>query len=71
MDLTYSADKCCFRYESLDASAVEYIRQTMMEYLQREFVDNTDFASEESCMYCTTILETETDTYAIVYYSHP
>lgn len=36
------------RYESLDNNAVEYIRQTMMEYLRREFVDNTDGASEES-----------------------
>ncbi|KAI9323871.1 armadillo-type protein [Dichotomocladium elegans] len=36
------------RYESLDSNAVEYIRQTMMEYLRREFVENTDSASEES-----------------------
>lgn len=37
------------RYDTLDAAAVEYIQQTMMEYLRREFVDNTTSASEESC----------------------
>ncbi|KAI8365229.1 armadillo-type protein [Radiomyces spectabilis] len=36
------------RYDTLEASAVEYIRQTMMEYLRREFVDNTSTASEET-----------------------
>ncbi|KAI8146411.1 armadillo-type protein [Fennellomyces sp. T-0311] len=36
------------RYETLDSNAVEYIRQTMMEYLRREFVENTDSASEEN-----------------------
>ncbi|SAM06431.1 hypothetical protein [Absidia glauca] len=36
------------RYETLDTNAVEYIERTMMEYLQREFVDNTDTASEET-----------------------
>ncbi|KAI8097196.1 armadillo-type protein [Halteromyces radiatus] len=36
------------RYDTLDASSVEYIERTMMEYLQREFVDNTDSASEET-----------------------
>ncbi|KAI9254548.1 armadillo-type protein [Phascolomyces articulosus] len=36
------------RYDTLDSNAVEYIRQTMMEYLRREFVDNTDSASEEN-----------------------
>ncbi|KAG0172349.1 pre-tRNA nuclear export protein, partial [Apophysomyces sp. BC1015] len=35
------------RIETLDASAVEYIRQTMMEYLRREFVENTNATSEE------------------------
>ncbi|GAA5810830.1 hypothetical protein MFLAVUS_004257 [Mucor flavus] len=35
------------RYDSLDSAAVEYIQRTMMEYLRREFVDNTN-ASEES-----------------------
>ena len=39
------------RYDTLDSNAVEYIRQTMMEYLRREFVDNTDSASEENCNY--------------------
>lgn len=37
------------RYENLDSAAVEYIQQTMMEYLRREFVDNTTIGSEESC----------------------
>ncbi|KAG2221392.1 hypothetical protein INT45_012643 [Circinella minor] len=36
------------RYDTLDSNAIEYIRQTMMEYLRREFVDNTDSASEEN-----------------------
>ncbi|CAO3620011.1 unnamed protein product [Mucor hiemalis] len=36
------------RYENLDSAAVEYIQQTMMEYLRREFVDNTTIGSEES-----------------------
>lgn len=38
-----------FRFESLDSAAVEYIQQTMMEYLRREFVDNTTAGSEEAC----------------------
>lgn len=38
------------RFETLDNAAVEYIQQTMMEYLRREFVDNTT-GSEESCMH--------------------
>ncbi|KAI7892452.1 armadillo-type protein [Mucor mucedo] len=36
------------RYDSLDAAAVQYIQQTMMEYLRREFVDNTNIGSEEA-----------------------
>ncbi|SAL94983.1 hypothetical protein, partial, partial [Absidia glauca] len=36
------------RYDSLDANAVDYIERTMMEYLQREFVDNTETGSEET-----------------------
>lgn len=28
---------------------MEYIERTMMEYLRREFVNNTDSASEETC----------------------
>ncbi|OAD74660.1 hypothetical protein PHYBLDRAFT_180902 [Phycomyces blakesleeanus NRRL 1555(-)] len=36
------------RYEALDASAVEYIQQTMMEYLRREFVENQTAGSEET-----------------------
>ncbi|GAN04674.1 tRNA exportin [Mucor ambiguus] len=35
------------KFETLDNAAVEYIQQTMMEYLRREFVDNTT-GSEES-----------------------
>ncbi|KAI8874602.1 Xpo1-domain-containing protein, partial [Backusella circina FSU 941] len=36
------------RFDSLDSNAVEYIKQTMMEYLRREFVDNTSSGSEEA-----------------------
>ncbi|ORX52334.1 Xpo1-domain-containing protein [Hesseltinella vesiculosa] len=36
------------RYDTLDASAVEYIERTMMEYLRREFVENTETDSEEN-----------------------
>ncbi|CAO3627556.1 unnamed protein product [Cunninghamella blakesleeana] len=36
------------RYETLDPNSVEYIESTMMEYLRREFVNNTDSASEEN-----------------------
>ncbi|KAI8984344.1 armadillo-type protein [Mycotypha africana] len=36
------------RFDSLDSAAVEYIQQTMMEYLRREFVDNTNAGSEEA-----------------------
>ncbi|KAI8067501.1 armadillo-type protein [Gongronella butleri] len=36
------------RYDTLDASAIEYIERTMMEYLRREFVDNTEADSEET-----------------------
>ncbi|CEP16433.1 hypothetical protein [Parasitella parasitica] len=35
------------KFEALDNTAIEYIQQTMMEYLRREFVDNTS-GSEES-----------------------
>lgn len=38
-----------YRFDTLDNAAVEYIQQTMMEYLRREFVDNTNAGSEESC----------------------
>ncbi|KAI7907870.1 armadillo-type protein [Cokeromyces recurvatus] len=36
------------RFDTLDNVAVEYIQQTMMEYLRREFVDNTISGSEEA-----------------------
>ncbi|KAI7870604.1 armadillo-type protein [Spinellus fusiger] len=36
------------RYETLDANAVEFIQQTMMQYLRKEFVENQNPASEES-----------------------
>lgn len=39
------------RFNTLDNAAVEYIQRTMMEYLQREFVDNTASGSEESCKF--------------------
>ncbi|KAL9537608.1 hypothetical protein MBANPS3_011624 [Mucor bainieri] len=35
------------KFETLDSAAVDYIQRTMMEYLRREFVDNTT-GSEES-----------------------
>ncbi|KAI8365847.1 armadillo-type protein [Choanephora cucurbitarum] len=36
------------RFNTLDNAAVEYIQRTMMEYLRREFVDNTSAGSEEA-----------------------
>ncbi|KAI9474086.1 MAG: armadillo-type protein [Benjaminiella poitrasii] len=36
------------RFDTLDNAAVEYIQQTMMEYLRREFVGNTVSGSEEA-----------------------
>ncbi|CAO3687198.1 unnamed protein product [Rhizopus stolonifer] len=35
-------------FDSLDANAVEYIRNNMMQYLGREFVDNINANNEES-----------------------
>ncbi|KAI8980264.1 armadillo-type protein [Pilobolus umbonatus] len=34
------------RFETLDEVAVDYIKQTMMEYLRRDFVDNTGGSEE-------------------------